>query len=193
MGRTTNANQPDQPATASDDFRRLYVDNVDVVYRYVANRRRGASDIGDIVAEVFAVAWRRRKDITSQAVERPWLVGIARRVVADHRRSDRRRAGLIAKLNSNRSIGVDPPTVAMASEAPDLGEVLEAAMSRLSEKDRELLRLVAWDEMPRVEVAELLGCSVNALNIRLHRALRRLASELGRSSRTTRGKDLHGT
>jgi|SRR5271166_5883734 len=158
---------------ASGQFRRFYLGHVDVICRYVANRRRGAADLSDIVAEVFAVAWRRRADLPDgQGPQQAWLLGVARRVVADHVRSDRRRRRLLAKLEA------EPP---MLSGDAELDERLETAMARLRPQDEELLRLLAWDELPRTDTAAALGCSVNALNIRVHRALRRLARELGAS------------
>ena len=47
-------------------------------------------------------------------------------------------------------------------------------MARLSADDRELLRLTAWEQLTRDEIATVLGCSANAVAIRLHRARRRL-------------------
>jgi len=163
-----------------DDFRRLYVAHVELVHRYVANRRRGAPDVGDIVAEVFAVAWRRRDDLPDdEGRRRAWLLGVARRVLADHRRSDRRRRQLVQRLEGEPGEGA----LSAAGSAPDrtgpLAARLEEALGRLRQQDQELLRLLAWDELPRAEVAAALGCTVNALNIRVHRALRRLARQLG--------------
>jgi RNA polymerase sigma-70 factor (ECF subfamily) len=52
--------------------------------------------------------------------------------------------------------------------------VLEAA-ARLSRADREILTLAAWEGLPHREISEVLGCSVAAVDQRLHRAKRRLA------------------
>lgn len=166
----------------SGDFRRLYLAHVDLVHRYVANRRRGVPDVGDIVAEVFAVAWRRRAELPAgEGAQRGWLLGVARRVLADHRRSDARRERLVQRLGAEA--GADGAGGAGAAgadrEALELDDRLETALARLRPQDQELLRLLAWDELPRAEAAAALGCSVNALNIRVHRALRRLARQLG--------------
>jgi RNA polymerase sigma factor (sigma-70 family) len=167
-------------APSRDDFRRLYLAHLDLVHRYVANRRWDAPDAGDVVAEVFAVAWRRRDDLPAdEGRQRAWLLGVARRVLADHRRSDRRRRRLVQRLAGEEEARDLPGRDGADGPAGALADRLEMALGRLSERDQELLRLLAWDELPRAEVAAALGCTVNALNIRVHRALRRLARQLG--------------
>ncbi len=152
-------------------FRDFYDRHFGAIHRY-ATARIEPGEVHDVVADVFAVAWRRRADMPGGEQERLWLYGVARRVLADHRRSERRRIRLLVRL-STQPLPVDPGD----EEALD-GERLERAISHLREGDRELLKLLAWDELTRPEAAEVLGCSVNALNIRLHRALRRLSTEL---------------
>jgi RNA polymerase sigma-70 factor (ECF subfamily) len=56
-----------------------------------------------------------------------------------------------------------------------------AAFARLKGGDRELLALAVWEELDAGEIATVLGCSRNAARIRLHRARRRLTSELRRT------------
>jgi RNA polymerase sigma factor (sigma-70 family) len=154
------------------EFRRCYEANFASVYRYVAARERDRAEVGDVVSEVFAVAWRRRNERPALADERLWLLGVARRVLADHWRSGSRRRRLFLRLAAEPVAGAEPSD-------GELAERVEAAMSALGERDREALRLVAWDDLTRAEAAEVLGCSVNALNVRIHRALRRLSKELG--------------
>jgi RNA polymerase sigma-70 factor (ECF subfamily) len=161
------------------DFRRLYLAHFELVHRYVANRRRDASDVGDVVAEVFAVAWRRRDDLPGdEGRQRAWLLGVARRVLADHRRSDRRRRQLVERLEGEAEARARRRASRASDSEGALAARLENALGCLSERDQELLRLLAWDELPRADVAAALGCTVNALNIRVHRALRRLARQL---------------
>ncbi len=154
------------------EFRRCYEANFAAVYRYVSARERDRSEVGDIVADIFAVAWRRRADRPTGADERLWLLGVARRTLADHRRSAGRRKRLVTRISLQ-------PALAPRTTDPDLTARLEEAMALLGERDREALRLLAWDDLSRADAAQLLGCSVTALNVRVHRALRRLSNELG--------------
>jgi RNA polymerase sigma-70 factor (ECF subfamily) len=56
-------------------------------------------------------------------------------------------------------------------------------MSRLRPKDQELLKLVLWEELTHAQVGVVLGCSTNAVALRLHKARNRLGMELGKKIR----------
>jgi DNA-directed RNA polymerase specialized sigma24 family protein len=66
--------------------------------------------------------------------------------------------------------------------------VLRAALTSLSQRDQEVLRLVAWDGLTPAQLATALGCSPVAARARLHRARGRLARRLG----IERGMQHHG-
>jgi RNA polymerase sigma factor (sigma-70 family) len=150
-------------------FERLYREHSPAVIAYAA-RRVQPDFVADVAAETFAVAWRRLDRVPAEA--RPWLLGVARRVIANHRRSLRRRAALLARAAEA------PPPVAPAHGD---GSRLLTALSELSERDRETLRLAAWEELSAEEAAQVLDCTVTAYRLRLHRARRKLARQLGRS------------
>ena len=135
-------------------------------------RRADPSLADDAVAQTFEIAWRRRTELPKKP--KAWLLGVARRVLANARRADRRQRGLIDRLAREPSSSRDDG----ARQAP----VLEA-LARLSEPDREALLLAAWDGLGSREASTVLGCSPTAFRIRLHRARRRLADELGELER----------
>jgi RNA polymerase sigma-70 factor (ECF subfamily) len=66
----------------------------------------------------------------------------------------------------------------VVTQPGDAGSDVERAVARLSDDDQELLRLVAWEELGREEIALVLGISRTAVRVRLHRARRRLADEM---------------
>jgi len=136
-----------------------------------ARRRCSADDAFDVVAETFTVAWRRLDDVPHDEHALYWLYATARRVLANHRRGERRRASLIDALESNASAAVTPGS---SSEA----RTVAAALAQLREEDRELLLLVAWEGLEPAAIAEVVRCSRNAARIRVHRARRRFAQAL---------------
>jgi RNA polymerase sigma-70 factor (ECF subfamily) len=165
---------------ARERFERLFDDHHRAVTAY-ALRRASRADAEEVVAETFLVAWRRLDDVPSDA--KPWLLGVARRVLATQRRAAGRREALRARAAGERESGSEP------GRRPPVIQ----ALGRLSRGDRELLLLVAWDGLSTREVAAVLGCSAAAAKVRLHRARCRLrvqleALEPGRPSRgvTTR-------
>ncbi len=154
-------------------FRAVYDANYHRVLGYALRRTPTREDAEDVVAETFLTAWRRLEQVPLGGEARPWLYGVARNALANQCRGDRRRGRLWGRLHA------EPTSAAWQRADPDeeLASVA-AAFARLREDDRELLALVAWEELNPGEVARVLGCSRNAVRIRLHRARRRLAREL---------------
>ncbi|MDP9341420.1 MAG: RNA polymerase sigma factor [Actinomycetota bacterium] len=140
------------------------------MYAY-ARRRWGADDAPEIVADTFLVAWRRLDDVPADAL--PWLLGVARHVIANHRRSAGRRAALQSRLEFSRPMTHQDPIPAIDARID-----VRRALDRLPPAQREALLLVAWErlDVPRGAVAA--GCSRATFSVRLHRARRRLMKEL---------------
>ncbi len=136
-----------------------------------ARRRTTEDGALDVVAETFTTAWRRMDDVPSGVEARPWLYGVARRVLANQRRSERRRSALEQRLVAERCPDAGPTV-------PTDDGLVARAFAALGEGDRELLRLVGWDGLDREDIAALLGCSRAAVRVRLHRARQRFAREL---------------
>src|SRR5262249_17266134 len=118
---------------------------------------------------------------------RPWLFGVARRVLANQRRGERRRTALAERLIAE----VDLAEVSLPATSD--GSVARA-FAALSESDRELLALVAWEELSREELATALGVSRPVARLRLHRARRRFEAALAAPARLqlSEGGEHHG-
>lgn len=182
-GRMEQANHQDDPAhlrgvlTPTDEtaFTELFERHFPAVWRFARRRCASSADADDATAETFAVAWRRRGDAPPPDEVPLWLYGVARRVLANQRRTDERRGRLHRQLlaYAGRSSIAAP-----ADEGFDRRTGLAEALASLSEADRELLLLRSWDGLGATEIATLLGCTPNAASIRLHRARGRLAAAL---------------
>ena len=150
------------------DFAALYDATARDVFAYV--RRRTSGDAEDLVAEVYAVAWRRRADLPPPPLRRAWLFGVARNLLkADARRRHREEA-LVHELAP--APGADP-----GAARDDTARVVAAAVERLGPTEREVLRLTAWEGLTPVEVAVVLGVRPGTARVRLHRARRALAAD----------------
>jgi len=146
-----------------DAFRALFAAHYPAVYGYAA-RRVGRDEASDVAAETFTVAWRKRRLVPDEPATLPWLYGVARRVVANTHRSRRRRQRLAEKAGA-----LEPGTPWVESDLD-----LDRAMAELSDREREILMLAAWEGLTPPELGEALGCSPNTAAVRLHRARRRL-------------------
>jgi RNA polymerase sigma-70 factor, ECF subfamily len=149
----------------------LFRGHAEAVHAY-ALRRSDTATADDVVSEVFAVACRRLDDIPDEAL--PWLLACARRVLANHRRGARRLDALRGRLAGSWR-------EALPAERGD--GLLRMAINQLSERDREVLLLSAWEGLSPVELAAVLGCSRTAAATRLHRARKRLETALERLER----------
>jgi RNA polymerase sigma factor (sigma-70 family) len=166
--------QADDVSASLQRFEVLYKSCYQAIYAYVLRRMAGSQDeVPDIVADVFSVAWRRIDAIPRPPRDRLWLYGVARRTVLDHHRRAARKLRLESLLRTNGGARQgDGP----ACDPSHLR--LRKAVGRLRPLDREALRLVAWDGLSHAEAAEVLGCSANAVALRVHKAKARLKAEL---------------
>ena len=166
--------QADVASGSLERFELLYKSCYQEIYAYVARRMVGSRDEApDIVAEVFSVVWRRMDAVPCPPHDRLWLYGVARRTVLDHQRRAARKQRLESRLMANASAQRDSGPVSDPSHLR-----LRSAVERLRPLDREALRLVAWDGLSHAEAAEVLGCTVNAVSLRVHKAKARLKAEL---------------
>lgn len=135
-------------------------------------RRVPAEDAGDACSETFVVVWRRLDEIPDDPETLPFLYGIAAKVLANQTRSFQRRTRLKAKLNSlGASHPADP--LALVVKSSEHREVLDA-MQQLKAKDREIIMLYTWEDLPRETIARLMGMSKMAIDQRIHRAYKKL-------------------
>lgn len=155
-------------------FRRLYLTHFDAVLGFAVRRTDRPEDAADVAADTFVVAWRRLAHVPTGEGARPWLYGVARRVLANHRRGDGRRAALGARLRHQLS-------AALADVADDVCHRADvtAAMARLSGRDEEILQLHLWEGLASREIAEVLGLPGAVVRPRLSRAKARLRQVLG--------------
>jgi RNA polymerase sigma-70 factor (ECF subfamily) len=137
-----------------------------------ALRRVSRPDAEDLLSETFAVCWRRLDDLPGEEAVRPWLYGVAARLLANQARGNERRQRLARRLEMEQRT-----TDWRERHATDDVRIerLELAMGTLRDEDAEILRLAAWESLGPSDLAVVLGCSPNAAAIRLHRARRALS------------------
>ena len=163
-------------------FRRLYQAYFRPVQAYAVNRLGPVDEVADVVAEVFMTAWRRLADVPPPPGDRLWLYGTARRVISRRYRSASRMYHLLSRLAAEPRRREQP----LAGAGDPAHERLLAAIGKLRPAEREALLLVHWEQLTYAEAAETLGCSVNAVGIRVHKAKTRLRQVLGAETRADR-------
>jgi len=150
-------------------FAMIFDRHADEIHRYAA-RRLGQQPAADVVSEVFLAAFRNRgRYELSRADARPWLYGIATKVISQHLRSEGRRAHLLAAVAAASPAEAAADDISDRIAAQRLHQVLRGVLAGLSPADRELVLLVAWAELPYEQVAQALQIPIGTVRSRLHR------------------------
>jgi RNA polymerase sigma factor (sigma-70 family) len=149
-------------------FDALFALHSSAIVSYCGWRAGSASDAQDAAAEVFLTAWRRLDDLPEGDAARVWLYATARRVIANQRRSSRRRVALQERLAREASSVPQKQVATDREESP-----VHEALRRLGPRDREVLLLAEWEGLTPTQIAAILGCLTVTARGRLHRARRR--------------------
>jgi len=171
---TTRASPCKSPSPTDNDegmgqiddtsFRHLVLEHGPAVGNYLRRRLYplAAGELDDLVEETFIVVWRRR-DAIPVGAELPWMIGVARNVLRNARRSRQRRDVLESSLRTNASdASAEDYVVADAS--------VREALAQMNDGDREILMLNAWDGLDVVAIAATLSVTTNVAAVRLNRA-----------------------
>lgn len=149
-------------------FDALFASYSSDIVAYCGWRAGSPSDAQDAVAEVFLTAWRRLDQLPDGDAARVWLYATARRVIANQRRSTRRRAALQERLELAAAPHPYEPAATDHEET-----LVHRALRRLGPRDREVLLLAEWEGLSPTQIAAVLGCLTVTARGRLHRARRR--------------------
>ena len=151
------------------------------IQRYLA-RRLGQQVADDLLAETFLVAFSKRQRYDpSRPDARPWLYGIATNLVGQHRREEVRRYRMPSAVPD---VDDHADRVAADVTAQAMRSMLTGALGALSAEDRDVLLLVAWEQLSYLEIAEALAIPVGTVRSRLNRARRKVRAALGTDNHT---------
>ena len=152
---------------------------------YLARRTTPVEDAADVYQDVLTTVWRKiHAAPDDEEYCLAWLLAIARRTLANHRRSQARRHAATQRLRGElaayplvaEEIGGERALDAAAATEVD---AVRAALEALGEDDREVLTLTYWDGLTSDQVAVVVGASGAATRKRLQRARERLEVALG--------------
>lgn len=165
------------------------------VLAYLARRTTPREDAADVYQEVLTTTWRKvhhAPEVQGEALA--WMLAIARRTLANHRRSTGRRLAATDRLR--HELAASLPSEGAGGD--DRVDEVRSALADLGEDDREVLLLTYWEGLTSEQVAAVVGAGAAATRKRIQRARERLAGALrghdagplaaaGRSSAAPRG------
>lgn len=160
-------------------FATLYDRHAPAVYRYLA-QRLGDHAADDVMSETFLVAFERRDAYDREVTDaRPWLLGIATRLMRKHARLE---AVAWKGMAADMAAQVAPDFIERAGsrlDAERLTRRLAAALRKLSDADRDTLLLYAWGHLDYGAIATAMGVPIGTVRSRLNRARRILRRAAG--------------
>ena len=169
---------------ALPDFGELYDKYADFVWRNARRLGVGEAALDDVMQDVFLVAHRRLREVSSPAALRSWMLSIVIRVVRDHRRSLRRKdphhrsTAPVTEPDELADTRMGNPLASV--EQSDAVRLLHSVLHELDDTKREVLVLSELEELTEAEIAEILDEGVNTVHSRLRAAKKAFEQALAR-------------
>ena len=166
-------------------FEPLVARHSSALHGYLVRRAPAAAD--DLLSEVWLQAYAHRGTFdAARGTARGWLFGVARNVLSRHRQTTARAAARTERGPDTDAVAADPwQAVDQRLDAASVAPELRRKLSELPSAERELLLLVAWEQLTPAEAAAAVGIPAGTARSRLHRARARLRDGLTGSARTT--------
>lgn len=168
-------------------FETVAAETYEPLQRYL-RRRAQPADAADVFGDTLLAVWRRIDDVPHDD-PLPWCYGVARRCLANHRRGAERHLRLAERIGN-----LDPPPFTADPPSEPIDPELEEAIDSLTESEREIVRLWAWEQLEPRQIADVLGLTSNAVSVALARVKRKLREQLGdRQHRGDAGQEFDGS
>ena len=141
------------------------------LYRYCLRMTGNRATSEDLVQDVFMKMLKHKSQFRDDSVFMPWMYGIARNACAMHWR----RAALHPVAESDLGDAAPPEPHADDDHAgAEQADLVRRALLQLPPEKREVLVLNRYEFKTYEEIAHALGCSVSAVKVRAHRAMKQL-------------------
>ncbi|MBT2588568.1 RNA polymerase sigma factor [Arthrobacter sp. ISL-95] len=154
-------------ATREQELSALHAEHFSRIYQYIAYRINDRERAEELANDVFRIVWEKQPPPEPPGLG--WLIATARNVLGNEYKGRRRREELMQRLAEEARTRA--ATTGNDEQQASVAEIL----SRLKDRDREILMLSYWDDLTTAELAESLGCTASAAAVRLHRARKAFA------------------
>jgi len=173
------------PARAWGEFEGFYREHFPFVWRTIRRLGVQGAAVDDVAQEVFVVVHRRLGEFEGRSSAKTWLFGVVRRVIADHRRTLRRKP-LGAATDGGE---LDAPTTPeqgpdASAERSERVRLLHRLLDQLDEPKREVFVLAELEGLTMAEISEALGANANTVASRLRAARRDFEAALEQATRS---------
>lgn len=153
-------------------FESLFSPYLKVVYNYICFRVQNREDANDILQNTLLAAWMGVNRLKTATLLKAWVMGIAKRKIADCFRAGKKQAAL--------PLGAETGRVGITEEAESVGRRLDMAqaLACLKEKESELVYLIFSARFTYSETAEILNIPLGTVKSRMAAVKAKLRASL---------------
>ena len=146
-----------------DEFEKLLAEVSSGVERFVRYRLPSQTDADDVLQEVYLSAYRKFQQLKNKDAFKPWIISIARNKCSDYFRAKAAQMEISIEELSQQELSTGRLGISVV-------HTVRETLERLGDKDKQILYLYFWKELPQTEIAKLLGIPVGTVKSRLHTA-----------------------
>ena len=146
-----------------DEFEKLLRDVSSGVERFVRYRLPSQTDADDVLQEVYLSAYRNFSGLKNKDAFKPWIISIARNKCNDYFRAKAAQMEISIEELSQQELSAGRLGISVV-------HTVRETLDRLGDKDKQILYLYFWKELPQTEIAKLLDIPVGTVKSRLFTA-----------------------
>lgn len=146
-----------------DEFEKLLADVSSGVERFVRYRLPSQTDADDVLQEVYLSAYRKFPQLKNKDAFKPWIISITRNKCNDYFRAKAAQMEISIEELSQQELSAGRLGISVV-------HTVRETLDRLGDKDKQILYLYFWKELPQTEIAKLLDIPVGTVKSRLHTA-----------------------
>ena len=146
-----------------DEFEKMLSDVSSGVERFVRYRLPSQADADDVLQEVYLSAYRKFPQLKNKDAFKPWIISIARNKCNDYFRDKAAQMEISIEELSQQELSAGRLGISVV-------HTVRETLDRLGDKDKQILYLYFWKELPQTEIAKLLDIPVGTVKSRLHTA-----------------------
>ena len=146
-----------------DEFEKLLADVSSGVERFVRYRLPSQTDADDVLQEIYLSAYRNFPNLKNKDAFKPWIISIARNKCNDYFRAKAAQMEISIEELSQQELSTGRLGISVV-------HTVRETLDRLGDKDKQILYLYFWKELPQTEIAKLMDIPVGTVKSRLHTA-----------------------
>ena len=164
-----------------DEFEKQLADVSSGVERFVRYRLSSQTDADDVLQEVYLSAYRSFAGLKNKDAFKPWIISIARNKCNDYFRARAAQMEISIEELSQQELSTGRLGLSVV-------HTVRETLDRLGDKDKQILYLYFWKELPQTEIAKLLDIPVGTVKSRLHTAKQHFKSKYPYQTQKPKGE-----